>query len=72
VRKTCPTGAMSFGELNGILAKAGDRLYSVKREFPEASLLDEESVRVVCLITHKRGLYHDNAMLEKSLHTSPA
>jgi len=63
--KTCPTGAMSFGERDEILAKARDRLYTVKKEFPEALLLDEDSVRAIYLITHKRELYHDNAMLDK-------
>ncbi len=63
--KTCPTGAMSFGERDQILAKARDRLYAVKKDFPEASLLDEDSVRAVYLITHKRERYQDNAMREK-------
>lgn len=64
--KTCPTGAMTFGERDEILALAKNRLYIVKKEFPEASLLDQDSVRVVYLITHKRELYNHNAMLEKS------
>jgi formate dehydrogenase iron-sulfur subunit len=63
--KTCPTGAMSFGEREDILAKAHNRLFTVKKEFPDASLLDENSVRVIYLITHKRDRYHDNAMMEK-------
>lgn len=68
--KTCPTGAMSFGEREEILVKARNRLFTVKKEFPDAALLDEDSVRVVYLITHKRELYHNNAMLEKSSDTA--
>lgn len=67
--KTCPTGAMSFGEKADILMKARDRLSVVKKDFPDATLLDEDSVRVIYLITHKRELYHDNARLETSPKT---
>lgn len=71
--KTCPTGAMSFGERENILIKAANRLGEVKREFPEASLLDQDSVRVVYLITHNRKMYHSMASLEKpSKSPSPA
>ena len=62
--KTCPTGAMSFGDRDEILAKARSRLAVVKKDFPDASLLDEDSVRVIYLITHKRDMYHDLAALE--------
>ncbi len=64
--KTCPTGAMSFGEREEIISTAHKRLSVVKKEFPEAALLDEDSVRVIYLITHKRDLYHHNARLEIS------
>jgi len=63
--KTCPTGAMSFGEREEMVARANNRLGVVKKEFPEASLLDADSVRVIYLITHKRDLYHNNAMREE-------
>lgn len=71
--KTCPTGAMSFGERDEILVKARNRLFTVKKEFPDASLLDEENVRAVYLITHKRDTYQDQAVGEKlSRDISPA
>ncbi len=60
--KTCPTGAMNFGERNDMLALARRRLAVVKQEFPEASILDEDSVRVIYLITLRRELYHELAM----------
>jgi len=59
--KTCPTGAMNFGERNKMLALANTRLAVVKKEFPEASLLDQDRVRVVYLITHDRKTYHNLA-----------
>ncbi len=68
--KTCPTGAMNFGERSLMLAVARDRLAVVKNNFPDASLMDEDSVRVVYLITHKRELYHPLAMLEKPSRTA--
>lgn len=64
--KTCPTGAMNFGERESMLTLARSRLAVVKREFPDASLLDEDSVRVIYLITLKRDMYHDLASMEKA------
>lgn len=66
--KTCPTAAMNFGERDKMLALANERLAIVKKEFPDAALLDTDSVRVIFLITHKRELYHDLAQVEKNLN----
>jgi len=55
--KTCPTGAMSIGERDQMLAIAKARLGEVKKTFPDATLIDEDSVRVVYLITYKPELY---------------
>lgn len=59
--KTCPTSAMNFGERDKMLALANERLKKVREEFPDATLLDKEKVRVIYLITQKRELYHDLA-----------
>ncbi|HOP31023.1 MAG TPA: formate dehydrogenase [Spirochaetota bacterium] len=67
--KTCPTGAMNFGDRDKMLAMAYERLAIVKKEFPEASLLDVDSVRVIYLITHKRDTYHNLAMLDEHSKT---
>jgi len=67
--KTCPTGTMSFGERGQMLAKANERLAVVKKEFPEATLLDQESVRVIYLITHDRKMYHHLALLDEHSKT---
>ncbi len=63
--KTCPTGAMNFGERNAMLSLARARLSVVRNEFPDATLMDEDSVRVIYLITLKRELYHQLAMADK-------
>ena len=63
--KTCPTGAMNFGDRGKMLAMARERLNKVREDFPEATLLDEESVRVIYLITHNRKKYHHFAELDK-------
>jgi formate dehydrogenase iron-sulfur subunit len=64
--KTCPTGAMNFGDRKQMLVLANNRLSQVKLEFPEATLLDQDSVRVIYLITHDRKMYHSLAALDKS------
>lgn len=63
--KTCPTGTMSFGDRDKMLAKAHERLAKVQEEFPEATLLDEANVRVIYLITHPRNMYPHFATLDK-------
>ena len=64
--KTCPTGAMNFGERDKMLALANERLKKVREEFPDATLLDMDRVRVIYLITLKREMYHDLAKLDKA------
>jgi formate dehydrogenase iron-sulfur subunit len=63
--KTCITGAMVFGERDKVMALANERLAVVKKEFPDAALLDADSVRVVYLVTHKRETYHHLAKLDE-------
>ncbi len=46
---TCPTGAMVFGDYEEIYAFAEKRLHEVLPSFPEASLGDPDSVRVIYL-----------------------
>jgi formate dehydrogenase iron-sulfur subunit len=64
--KTCPTGAMNFGDRADILKLAGKRLKSVKMKFPKAALLDENDVRVIYLVAYDPGLYHDFAVASNS------
>jgi formate dehydrogenase iron-sulfur subunit len=60
--KTCPTGAMSFGEREEILGLAKKRLEVVKGKFPKASLLDPGEVRVIYLVAFDPKLYHSFAV----------
>jgi formate dehydrogenase iron-sulfur subunit len=56
--KTCPTGAMSFGDRTEILAKSKKRLAELRKKYPKASLLDADDVRVIFLILDERSKYH--------------
>jgi formate dehydrogenase iron-sulfur subunit len=60
--KTCPTGAMNFGDRNDMLEMAEKRLKEITPQFPEASLLDPGDVRVVYLVAFEWMNYHDFAV----------
>ena len=60
--KTCPTGAMNFGEREEMLALANKRLGEVKKISPAAKLLDADDVRVIYLVAYKPELYHKFAV----------
>jgi formate dehydrogenase iron-sulfur subunit len=48
--KTCPTGAMNFGEREEMLRLAKKRLAELKKQYPKAQLVDADSVSVIYLI----------------------
>jgi formate dehydrogenase iron-sulfur subunit len=60
--KTCPTGAMNFGDRDDIMALAKERLAVAKRKWPNARLLDPDDVRVIYLVGYDPNLYHDFAV----------
>ena len=60
--KTCPTGAMNFGERSEMVALAKSRLSIVKKANPKAALLDPDDVNVIYLVTEKPSLYHEFAV----------
>jgi len=60
--KTCPTGAMNFGNREEILAMARKRLAAVKKTDRKAKLLDPDDIRVIFLVTEDPKLYHKFAM----------
>ena len=64
--KTCPTGAMNFGDRNEILSLAQKRLANVKDKYPQAMLLDPDDIRVVYLVAYDPNLYHDSAVASNS------
>jgi formate dehydrogenase iron-sulfur subunit len=63
--KTCPTGAMSFGDRKEILEKANKRLEVVKGKYQDAMLTDPGDVRVFYLLIDERKKYHKFAAAEK-------
>jgi len=60
--KTCPTGAMNFGEREEMLSLANKRLKEVQAKFPKAALLDPEAVRVIYLTAFDPKEYHEFAV----------
>ena len=59
--KTCPTGAMFFGERAEVLETARTRLESVKAAFPKARLIDAGDVNVIYLLAEEPEHYHEFA-----------
>jgi len=60
----CPTGAMKFGDREEILSFAQERLATVKSKFPEASLLDPDTVSVIYLVGFDPQLYSEYAVAD--------
>ena len=56
--KTCPTGAMNFGDRDRMAALAQDRLEKAKDRFPKASLTGIEYLRVFYLMADVPGKYY--------------
>lgn len=59
--KTCPTGAMVFGEREEILPLAQKRLEVVKLKFPKAFLADWRDVSVIYLLAQEKEYYYEYA-----------
>ncbi len=60
--KSCPTGAMNFGERDAMLAMAAERLEKLKAAYPKARTLDADEVRVIFLVVDDPLKYHKNAV----------
>ncbi len=56
--KTCPTGAMSFGDRDEMVALAKARLAEVKKDAPHARVTGLEDLRVFYLLTDEPSRYH--------------
>ncbi|MDO9567065.1 MAG: 4Fe-4S dicluster domain-containing protein [Candidatus Desulfaltia sp.] len=65
--QTCPTGAMTFGDRDEILALAKKRLGEVKKKNPKAMLIDEDTVSVIYLVAYEPKLYCKNAMASNAV-----
>jgi formate dehydrogenase iron-sulfur subunit len=56
--KTCPTGAMNFGDRDKMLAMANKRIEEVKKKYPKAELLNHDFVRTIFLVVDDPKKYH--------------
>jgi len=56
--KTCPTGAMAFGEREEMLALAEKRVAEAKKRFPGARVLDAKEVNVFYVLAEEPEHYH--------------
>jgi formate dehydrogenase iron-sulfur subunit len=65
--KTCPTGAMSFGDRKEIVEKAKKRLESVQGRYKEAMLTDMEDVRVFYLLVDDPKKYYKHAVADNTI-----
>lgn len=59
--KTCPTGAMAFGEREDMLTLAQQRLEVARRRFPGAFLADVRDVSVIYLLAEEKEHYYEYA-----------
>jgi formate dehydrogenase iron-sulfur subunit len=55
--KSCPTGAMTFGERDKILGMAKKRVEELKKTFPKAAAIKPDEVRVIYLVTDDPAKY---------------
>jgi formate dehydrogenase iron-sulfur subunit len=60
--KTCPTGAMNFGDRDEIMTLAKNRLAVVKKKYPKATLLDPDDIQVVFLVAFEPQMYYEFAV----------
>jgi formate dehydrogenase iron-sulfur subunit len=65
--KTCPTGAMSFGDRKDMLEKANKRLAEVKDRYKEAMLANPDDVRAIYLLVDDPKKYHKFAVAENTV-----
>ncbi|MCA1961679.1 MAG: formate dehydrogenase [Desulfomonile sp.] len=49
--KSCPTGAMTFGERDKILQACKTRVADLKKSFPKAEAINPDDVRVIYIVT---------------------
>jgi formate dehydrogenase iron-sulfur subunit len=60
--KTCPTGAMNFGDYKEMRVWAQARLAEVRHKFPKATLLNPDKTRVIYLVAYDPNLYWEYAV----------
>ena len=62
--KTCPTGAMNFGDRDKMVALANKRLAAIKSRFPKASVSGLEDLRVFYLLADDPKMYYTYAKVD--------
>ena len=62
--KTCPTGAMNFGDRDQMLELANKRLEEAKKKYPQAVLADPDDVRVIFLCQFPPKNYYEYVTAE--------
>ncbi len=65
--KSCPTGAMSFGDRRTLLDMANKRLGEVKQRYKDALLADANDVRAIYLLVDDPKKYHKFAVAENTI-----
>ncbi|MEZ7196795.1 4Fe-4S dicluster domain-containing protein [Pseudodesulfovibrio karagichevae] len=64
--QTCPTGTMNFGERDEMLALAEERLAAAAEKYPDAELVDADSVRVIYLVQTDPDSYYESLSADAS------
>jgi formate dehydrogenase iron-sulfur subunit len=59
--KSCPTGAMVFGERPEILKLAGERVAELQKSYPKALAIKADEVRVIYIVTDDPQKYYQYA-----------
>ena len=62
--KTCPTGAMNFGNRDKMVALANKRLDEVKSKYPNAEVTGLDDLRVFHLLADKPKKYYEYASVD--------
>jgi formate dehydrogenase iron-sulfur subunit len=65
--KTCPSGAMNFGDREAILQMANKRLEQVKGTYKDAMLANPDDVRVIFLLVDDPKKYHKFAVAQNTI-----
>ncbi len=65
--KTCPTGAMNFGDRKAMLELGNKRLAKVKGVYKDAILANPDDVRVIYLLVDDPKKYHKFAVAENTI-----
>jgi formate dehydrogenase iron-sulfur subunit len=65
--KTCPTGAMTFGDRKAIVDIAEKRLAEVQSRYPEAMLANAGDVRAIYLLVDNPEKYHKFAVAQSTI-----